>query len=134
MRVGPDKLIVTGDTSYSGDLAWERHAEGSDSEFKRERGRDGSLSGRGQIAVSEVLLRVRGDELESVRTRGVLADGVEYDTELLGDDVVGREVEVDGKKWWVKARLDGDQYLGTAAEGWNVTNTVLPGSELRPRQ
>ena len=120
------KLIITGDTSYSGDVQWQ---EGLN-EWRKSRGRDGSLSGRGQVAVSEILLEIGGadnNELLSVKTRGTLSDGSDYETELMGEDakVVGTEVDVDGTKWWIKARLDDGKFLGTRSEGWNITNTVL---------
>ena len=124
ISVDSDKLIVTGDTSYSGDTKWEESLH----PLRRSRGRDGSLSGRGQVAVSEVLIELDGDDLLSVRSRGVLSDGLEYDTELWGDETaaaMGTEVEVDGKKWWVKADLGDGQFLGARAEGWSITNTIL---------
>jgi hypothetical protein len=112
-------MITTGATSYSGDTLWVK----STNEWNRSRGRDGSLSGRGQVAVSEILLKIRGDELLSARTRGVLSDGVKYDTELLADEnsVVG--TEVDGK--WIKCALGNNTFVASSAEGWNITNTVV---------
>ncbi len=127
---GGEYMVLTGDTSYSGDCKW-------DGEPQRNPGRDGSFSGRGRLAVSEIIMEVNGGDIEGVNCHGFLSDGTEYDSgDIRGDYRVGVPateedfgsdcyIDGDGERWWVKCRISNDEYLGCHAVGWNVTNKVL---------
>ena len=49
-----------------------------------------------------------------------------------GDDevgaVVGRQLMLDGKTWWIKAKLDDERWLVSRGEGYRVENVALVGS------
>ena len=134
---GSDSMILTGDTSYSGDCAWAN-------EERAGMGREGSLSGRGKVAVSEILVTYSGASLLSVRSRGVLSDGsTHFSGSIMEDDLIGTYATVEdfgadafvdgtdegrGKTWWIKSKIDedgDDYYLGCYAEGYDVTNKVI---------
>lgn len=130
-----DFMIVTADTSYSGDVVWRGGREN--------RGREGSKSGRGKVAVSEILVSVgEGDTIEDVVSHGILSDGSAYESSLYKDNLVGREASVEAfgenqafveggeeersrSKWWIKASLGDGKYLACYAKGWNVSNQVV---------
>ena len=132
-------MIVTADTSYSGDVVWQGGREN--------RGREGSKSGRGKVAVSEILVSVgEGDTIEDVISHGILSDGSAYESSLYMDNIIGREASVEDfgenqafveggeeerarSRWWIKASLGNGKYLACFAKGWNVLNRIV---ELLP--
>ncbi|GMI25549.1 hypothetical protein TrCOL_g9984 [Triparma columacea] len=147
IKVDGGGVIVTGDTSYSGDTGWVNSENGGN------KGREGTKSGRGVVAVSEILLQYTTtnstSSLKSIITRGVLSDGTSYECDgLMKDDVVGREAkdEVfgdDGKviidgiekgRYWIKAKLGEGKYLGCYAKGWEVENKVLKVLDVARRR
>lgn len=133
--------IVSGDTSYSGDTIWYNQTG-------RNLGRGDSLSGRGNIATSEVLIlqdcRESGKIL-NVQFHGTLSDGTEYDTCSLyleqSSSSLHSHLEVgtlasgpfvpDASKsphngpWWTRAAFLDGSYMLTAGEGFDVWNYVV---------
>lgn len=73
--------ILACDTSYSGDTQWL-------SSTRKSRGREGSITGRGNVAVSEVLIDVNLDsgDVVDAHYHGILGDGSSYQSTSLMDD------------------------------------------------
>ncbi|GMH57242.1 hypothetical protein TL16_g02330 [Triparma laevis f. inornata] len=132
-----DRMVVTGDTSYSGDVVWQ----GGE---RQNKGRQGSKSGRGKVCVSEILIVLDSESgnVDGVTCHGVLSDGSKYaEFSVAGDKLIGREATeedfgsdawVEGgtedearKRWWIKAYLGDGKYVGCHARGWNVINKIL---------
>lgn len=127
------KFIVVGDTSYSGDTKWigERHNVG----------RGKALSGRGDVAVTEILIdQSAQDEVVGVTYHGRLSDGLEYkscnfrnphrDSSLVGK-LVNRNFVIEGAEdaedddhidWIVKAQLSDGSFLLSSGKGHTVFN------------
>ena len=89
LRIEDIAWILNADTSYSGDIYWY-NPDSTSSGNKRlgnvyNHGRDGSRSGRGMKAVSEVILTMckDTDNLYDVCCHGVLSDGSSYETKPL---------------------------------------------------
>jgi Calcineurin-like phosphoesterase len=91
IRVDDSSWVICADTSYSGDTVWwgdninSNDKDGLESKVSIGRsnlGRGRSLSFRGDVAVSEVLISLsnRGTSLDSVKYHGVLSDGTEYES------------------------------------------------------
>ncbi|GMH78103.1 hypothetical protein TrST_g12728 [Triparma strigata] len=144
VRVGDsDRMIVTGDTSYSGDVVWQGGEQ-------QNMGRQGSKSGRGKVCVSEILIELDSESgnVDNVTCHGVLSDGSKYSEFSVMDKLIGKEATeedfgpdawVDGgsdggltearKRWWVKAYLGDGKYVGCHARGWSVTNKIIQAIE-----
>lgn len=136
IRVGSDKnkFIICADTSYSGDTKWMDN--------NRENvGRGNAFSGRGDIAVVEVLLEQEENsgDLVNLVTHGVLSDGSKFrSASIISDPVVG--TVVDRKKlsfegsiqddsnhkvdWFTKTLLSDGTYLVSTGKGYEVFNSL----------
>jgi hypothetical protein len=131
---GQDKLIVCADTSYSGDTKWMVND-------RCNVGRGKSVSGRGDVSVTEVLLEQNVDsgELISLHTHGTLSDGSSYrSVNVKGEDIVGtlvdrrklcfegsiQEDSNDKIDWFTKTHLSDGTYLVTTGRGYEVFNSI----------
>ena len=135
VRVNEDCLIISADTSYSGDVMWlgGKDAKTCDSKSK---------SFRGDIATSELLIDFFESNgfVETINTHGILNNGVTYSsTNFLDDPHVGnvacihsKDVPSNEHKWWTKFRLDNGKYLVCHTEGYNVTNAIVDSTDLLP--
>jgi hypothetical protein len=140
IRVDANKMIVCCDTSYSGDTMWEDVA-------RINPGRGSSGSGRGNLAVSEVLVeqcKLSG-EIRDVTLHGVLSDGSKYEMKnVMSDACVGLAATI-GKStlspssasspstrdWWVKAKLGANgPFLLSSAEGYDVWNRIVADDSM----
>ena len=86
----PASWILACDTSYSGYTMWHNEQEKEEMEEKDETvsrrenfGCGTSLSFRGDVAVSEVLMELDNGKLRSVHSHGVLSDGSQYESKNL---------------------------------------------------
>jgi hypothetical protein len=104
-------------------------------------GRGDSVSGRGDVAVTEVLLEqdVDSGELISLRTHGTLSDGSRYQSiNVKDEDIVGtlvdrsklcfegsiQEDSNDRIDWFTKTQLLDGTYLVTTGKGYEVFNSI----------
>lgn len=138
IRVGKNhnKMIVCGDTSYSGDTKW------MDCD-RSNLGRGNSpLKGRGEKAVSEVILKqcFETGKVCSIQTHGTMSDGNNYSSEISmeSDKLVGRPADrdilsfegsvrddsSDTTQWFVKAQLNAKEYLVSSGKGYDVFNSI----------
>jgi len=151
---GTAAFVMSCDTSYSADTMW--HNLPSDSAPPRTNlGRGEGRSGRGMVAVSEVLIEqcTETGKLLDVFCHGTLSDGTRYEstsldfdqryvavgnsTASLGDSlVVGavtpRTVAPDlsesphhGPWWWTRSAFKDGSYLLTAGEGFRAWNRIV---------
>jgi hypothetical protein len=161
IRIGESSWVICADTSYSGDTLWwggGNSQDDADSVESREEktfsrttdirsniGRGSSMSFRGEVAVSEVLISLsnNGLSLDSVIYHGVLSDGTEYESmnlleaasrktslglvapDHLVPDAVGSPHQ---GRWWTKNIFSDGSQLLHAGEGFNVWNYVVSGS------
>jgi len=129
IRVDSKKIIISADTSYSGDVEWE-FAHEYDGEIKEKRS---SKSFRGDIAVSELLLDFdeKTGEIKRIISHGILSNGEVYkSTDLLVEPEVGLAVNTDSdgkseEEWWTKFRNENGSYLVSRTEGYSVTNALV---------
>ena len=128
--------ILCADTSYSGDVIWHNSDRSAP-------GREGSLSGRGKRAVSEVLLtqNVKTGEIVEAICHGILSDGTEYETHPLpwrdeetdqdprvGCIAQGSRVPSDSPHngpWWTRAAFKDSSRLLVAGEAYDVWNLIV---------
>jgi hypothetical protein len=136
IRVDDSSWVLCCDTSYSGDTIW--HSTDMDGPQRTNLGRGEAVSFRGDVAVSEVLLRLRGDTLQSVQYHGVLSDGTEYETvnlldhahnstigQVAPDHLVPSELDSPHQgRWWTKSIFSDGSHLFHAGEGFSVWNFV----------
>ena len=112
-------------------------------------GRGSSLSFRGEVAVSEVLISLsdNGMTLDSVKYHGVLSDGTEYESMNLleaasqetslglvaPDHLVPDALDSPHQgRWWTKNIFSDGSQLFHAGEGFNVWNYVVMEKEVEP--
>jgi hypothetical protein len=149
IRVDDSAWVVLADTSYSGETIWHHHEDDdNDGEYDDSRnemvgaprrtnlGRGHSVSFRGDVAVSEILIHLKGETLESVAYHGVLSDGSEYETVNLlthgKNTTIGQVApehsvpsELDSPhqgRWWTKSILSDGSHLYHAGEGFRIWN------------
>jgi hypothetical protein len=150
IRIDDTAWVICADTSYSGDTVWwqgsnadselmsDGAASSPESTGRSNLGRGNSLSFRGDVAVSEVLISLsnHGKNLDSVQYHGVLSDGMEYESVNLlnaaSNTTLGR-VAPDHMvpapsdsphqgRWWTKNIFSDGSRLFYAGEGFNVWN------------
>jgi len=127
------KFIVIGDTSFSGDTIW---VGGS-----KNMGRGKVKSGRGEVAVSEILIDMSAkNDVVGVTYHGRLSDGLEYkscnirthhpDSSLVGKLLNRRQLSIKGEndnnqtEWIVKAKLSDGSFLVSSGKGFQVFNAI----------
>lgn len=133
--------ILRCDTSFSGDTLWLRNNEVICY------GRGNSISGRGESAVSEVIIEQCSEngDIINVTTHGNLSDSSSYKAMNLLDcaKYVGKPLQKDKmkiiggdnicsdllpnslrNKWWVKAKLTDGNYIVSVREGFKVWNAI----------
>jgi len=131
---GNTRTVLMADNSYAGDVRW------ADASGKRGLGRGAQNRGRGEAAVSEVIVQQNHEGgVVSVLARGVLSDGSEYSsadlTENTLHDHIGRpldpkalrlrgEKEAQDRRWWVRCRLEDGRYVVSKAQGFDVLNAL----------
>ena len=138
------KFIICADTSFSGDTQWM--VDG-----RQNLGRGRALSSRGDVAVSEVLMKQCSDSgrITSIQCHGTLSDGSPYETVNYMDDnstmrninnasCIGRLVDRSGfifeggvqdesddeVDWWIKSRFSDGKYLVVSNKGYDVFNSI----------
>ena len=143
IRVADSKWVVLADTSYSSETAWH-HVENESTttlfEKKSNLGRGSSTSFRGEVAISEVLIKLGlGGSLESLTYHGVLSDGTEYQTvNLVNHDgssatigqaapehlVPSQSDSPHQGRWWTKSIFSDGSHLFYAGDGFNIWNLL----------
>lgn len=167
IRVDDSAWILLADTSYSGETIWHHHDDDDNDDDENERemvgrpsssscrrtnlGRGESLSFRGEVAVSEILIHVKGETLESLTYHGVLSDGSEYESVNLmthgKNTTIGQAApehlvpsEFDSPhqgRWWTKSILNDGSHLFHAGEGFRIWNflsshtTTIPSPQSK---
>jgi len=138
---GNDKkrFIICADTSYSGDTNWIDNG-------RENIGRGICQSGRGEVAVTEVLMKqsVDSGQIMSLSCHGVLSDGSAYESidyldnegdnkALIGKLVDRRDLMFEDSiqddsndqiEWWVKTRFTDGKYLVASSKGYEVFNSI----------
>ena len=127
------KFVIIGDTSFSGDTIW--------SGGSKNMGRGKAKSGRGEVAVSEILIdtSVSGDVM-CVTHHGRLSNGLKYkscnirdyhpDSSLVGKMVNRKQLLIEGEEgntqadWVIRAKLSDDSFLVSTGKGFQVVNAI----------
>ena len=135
----PKRFIIIADTSFSGDTKWISN----DSNERENLGRGNAVSGRGDAAVSEILLeqcRETG-KIVGVFTHGVLSDGSSYESVNFQEEsegMIGKLVDrsklcfegsvqddsCDEVDWFVKSKFNDGTYLVSTSKGYEVYNSI----------
>ncbi|KAL3917074.1 MAG: hypothetical protein SGILL_004882 [Bacillariaceae sp.] len=160
IRIDDTAWVVCADTSYSGDTVWWQGGKGEselmsdgaasspESTSRRNLGRGTSLSFRGDVAVSEVLVSLsnNGNTLGSIKYHGILSDGTAYESvnlldagsnttlgKVAQDHVVPSAPDSPHQgQWWTKNIFSDGSQLFHAGEGFNVWNYFVPQDEKEP--
>mmetsp|Transcript_6415 Transcript_6415/g.16298 ORF Transcript_6415/g.16298 Transcript_6415/m.16298 type:complete len:731 (+) Transcript_6415:136-2328(+) len=149
IRIDDQSWVICADTSYSGDINWwhgngrdgddKNDDENSSSKRRTNLGRGNSVSFRGDVCVSEVLVSLDdyGNSLQSVKYHGVLSDGHEYESlnlldpacqnmtigQVAPENMVPSELDSPHQgRWWTKSIFSDGSHLFHAGEGFNVWN------------
>jgi hypothetical protein len=142
IRVDESKWVVLADTSYSSETVWhhgDKNEDRASDEKPSNLGRGSSTSFRGEVAISEVLIKLgKGGSLDSLTYHGVLSDGTEYETVNLvnhgHNTTIGQpapEHLVPSKadsphqgRWWTKTMFSDGSHLFYAGDGFNIWNLM----------
>ena len=139
------RFVVCADTSYSGDTNWM-------GDGRKNLGRGNALSGRGDVAVTELLMEqcTESDRIKSIKCHGKLSDGSPYqsmnyleDSKDGDDSYIGKLVDrnkfiFDGSEqddssddldWWIKTRFSDGKYLVSSSKGYDVFNSIASERE-----
>jgi hypothetical protein len=150
IQVDKGKFIVCADTSYSGDTHWISHVvdsntdcnsdpmKASHSQSRKNLGRGKSLSGRGDVAVSEILIGQQSNRVTDLNGHGVLSDGTAYSTvNFILEKRIGKSFEysitpeiikdsnIRPCDWWLKSIFSDGNMLLSKGSGYSVYNFVL---------
>lgn len=144
------KWVVLADTSYSSQTVW--HHDNNDNkgalyEKRSNLGRGSATSFRGEVAVSEVLIKLgEGGSMESLTYHGVLSDGTEYETvnlitnaqnttigQAAPEHLVPSETESPHQgRWWTKTTFSDGSHLFYAGQGFNIWNLMAKPVNSKP--
>ncbi|GKY93283.1 hypothetical protein MPSEU_000295800 [Mayamaea pseudoterrestris] len=134
-------FIVCADTSYSGDTKWLNESGDCANSSRHNFGRGTARSGRGNTAVTEVLIEQsqRTSRVLDVFSHGVMSDGTSFETcglyqDLPADFVVGTaaaglhlppQIGGDKSPWWTKAALKDGSFLMSTGKEYDCWNYAL---------
>ncbi len=132
-----DSFVVCADTSYSGDIKWMDSGRSN-------LGRGTALSGRGDVAISELLLEqcIKDGSICGIHCHGTMSDGSQYKSinylEEPGQAMIGKlvdrehlkfegsvqDVSCDEVEWFVKSKFTDSKYLVSTGKGYEVFNSI----------
>ena len=131
-------FVVCSDTSYSGDSKW--HNLANDASPRHNRGRGSAKSGRGDVAVTEVLIEQSKRTLRVVDmvSHGTLSDGTKFETHglfqeqdpsalIVGQVATGPLVPpmVQTDPWWTRAAFTDGSFLLSTGQGYDSWNRIV---------
>jgi hypothetical protein len=139
IQVDSGKFILCADTSYSGDTHWTSHDSREPSKYgisatsshSHCHGRGSSISCRGDVAVSEVLIEQcnQSGKVTNLTCHGVLSDGTAYSSvNFLLEPRIGKRFEqgtTSRSDWWVKSIFTDDRILLSKGSGYSVVNSFV---------